>query len=83
MIIHIGNNNYIFEKDIIAILDKKAADGTKKTREFINKLIEDDCLIGDIGVNTKTYIVVSDNKTNTVVYTSIISSKALVNRNIY
>lgn len=83
MIIHIGNNNYIFEKDIIAILDKKAADGTKKTREFISKLIEDDCLIGDLGINTKTYIVVSDNKTNTVVYTSKISSKALVNRNIY
>lgn len=83
MIIHIGNNNYIFEKDIIAILDKKAADSTKKTREFIHKLIEDNCLIGDLGINTKTYIIVSDNKTNTVVYTSKISSKALMNRNIY
>lgn len=30
MIVHIGDNNYIFEKNIIAILDRKAADGTKK-----------------------------------------------------
>lgn len=82
MIIHIGDNNYIFEKDIIAILDKKAAEGTKITREFINRLIEDNCLIGTLDLNTKSYIVVSDNN-NTMVYTSNISSKALANRNTY
>ncbi|CAK7061425.1 DUF370 domain-containing protein [Tissierella carlieri] len=82
MIIHIGENNYIFEKNIIAILDKKAAEGTKKTREFINKLIEDNCVIGSLDQNTKSYIVVSDNN-KTIVYTSNISSKALSNRNIY
>ncbi|WP_353094597.1 extracellular matrix regulator RemB [Tissierella praeacuta] len=82
MIIHIGDNNYIFEKNIIAILDKKAAEGTKITREFINRLIEDNCLIGTLDLNTKSYIVVSDNN-NTMVYTSNISSKALANRNTY
>lgn len=82
MIIHIGDNNYIFEKNIIAILDKKAAEGTKRTREFINKLITDNCLIGSLDLNTKSYIVVSDNN-KTIVYTSNISSKALANRNIY
>lgn len=82
MIIHIGDNNYIFEKNIIAILDKKAADGTKKTREFINKVIEENCLVGSLDLNTKSYIVVSDNN-KTIVYTSNISSKALANRNIY
>ncbi len=82
MIIHIGDNNYIFEKNIIAILDKKAAEGTKRTREFINKLIADNCLIGSLDLNTKSYIVVSDNN-KTIVYTSNISSKALANRNIY
>ena len=83
MIIHIGENNYIFlKKNIIAILDKKAAEGTKKTREFINKLIEDNCVIGSLDQNTKSYIVVSDNN-KTIVYTSNISSKALSNRNIY
>lgn len=82
MIIHIGDNNYIFEKDIIAILDKKAVDATKKSREFINKLIEDDCLVGSLGSAIKSYIIVSD-KDKTKVYTSKISSKALTNRSIY
>lgn len=82
MIIHIGDNNYIFEKDIIAILDKKAAEGTKKTREFISKIIEDNCLIGNLDLNTKSYIIVSDND-KTMVYASNISSKALANRNNY
>ncbi len=82
MIIHIGDNNYIFEKNIIAILDRKAADGTKKTREFINKLIEENSIIGSLDSHTKSYVVVSDNN-KTVLYTSNISSKALSNRNIY
>ncbi len=82
MIIHIGNNNYIYEKDIVAILDKKAADGTKRTRDFINNLIEEDCLIGSLDLNTKSYVVVSHNK-KTFIYTSNISSKALASRNIY
>lgn len=83
MIIHIGNNNYIYEKDIIAILDKKAADGTKKTREFISKLIEDNRLVGDINSKTKSYIIIIEDKKDAVVYTSNISSKTLLNRNIY
>ena len=83
MIIHIGNNNYIYEKDIIAILDKKAADSTKKTRDFISKLIDDNCLIGDIDGKTKSYIITAGNKRNTIIYTSDISSKTLLNRKIY
>ena len=83
MIIHIGNNNYIYEKDIIAILDKKAADGTKKTREFISKLIEDNRLVGDINSKTKSYIITVEDKKDAVVYTSNISSKTWLNRNIY
>lgn len=81
MIIHIGDNNFIYKEDIIAILDKKSAEGTKKTRTFINKLIEDNCVIGNIDHYTKTYIVVSNND-KTMIYTSNISSKTLVNRNI-
>lgn len=54
----------------------------KKTREFINKLIEDNCIIGSLDSHTKSYVVVSDNN-KTVLYTSNISSRALSNRNIY
>ena len=82
MIIHIGDGNYIFQKSIVAILDKRAAEGVKRTREFISKLMEEGCLIGSLDKDVKSYIVVSeDNKT--MLYTSNISSKALSNRNIY
>ena len=81
MIIHIGNNNYIYIKDIVAILDRKSTEASKKSIGFINKLIEDDCIVGNINQYTKTYIVVA-NDHKTMVYTSNISSKALVNRNI-
>ena len=82
MLIHIGDNNYLFKKDIIAILDKKSVDATKKTREFIDKMIKSDCLVGSLDINTKSYIVAKDNK-ETKIYTSKISSKALSNRSIF
>ena len=81
MIIHIGDDNYIFTKDIIAILDKRA-EGTKKTREFINKLIKRKPIVGSLDESIKSYILVSRNN-ETIIYTSNISSKALSNRNTY
>lgn len=82
MIIHIGDNNYVFKRDIIAILDKKSFDSTKKAKEFINKIIEDKCLVGSLNDKIKSYILVSE-KSKTKVYTSKISSKALANRDMY
>lgn len=80
MIIHIGEDNYILKKDIIAILDRKSIDSSKTSRNFINKIIEDKCLIGKLDSYVKSYILVSkENKT--IIYTSNISSKSLANRN--
>lgn len=81
MIIHIGENNFVYQEDIIAILDKKTAEASKKTREFLSKLINSGSIIGSIDEHTKSYILVS-NGNDTTIYTSNISSKALVNRNI-
>lgn len=82
MIIHIGDNNYLFKDNIIAILDKKSADSTKRTRDFINNLIQDNCLVGSLDSKTKSYIIVSE-ENKTKIYTSKISSKALANRNSF
>jgi hypothetical protein len=82
MILHIGDNKYILQEEIIIILDRKSADGSKKTREFINKLIEDNCLIGELNSYTKSYIFVNINN-KTMIYTSKISSKTLLNRGSY
>lgn len=79
MILHIGDNNYILKDDIIAILDRKSADGTKGTREFINSLINNNCLVGELDPSIKSYILVNNDK-KTIIHTSNISSKTLANR---
>lgn len=80
MITHIGNNEFIYNEDIIAILDKKSAEASSKTREFLKTLIDMGRVIGDINQYTKSYIIVSNGKDDTILYTSNISSKALSNR---
>ncbi len=76
---HIGESNYIFKDDIIAILDRKCLESTSLSKEFIHGAIEDNCLIGKLDSSIKTYILVSQyNKI--IIYTSAISSKALAKR---
>ncbi|MBU5437966.1 DUF370 domain-containing protein [Tissierella sp. MSJ-40] len=90
MILHIGENISILERDIISILDKKAVDSSRTTRRFINKLIEEGCLYNTIDKGVKTYIITckkeihSNNrrrKSSYVLYTSNISSTTLAKRN--
>ena len=80
VIIHIGENKYVHKDDIIAILDRKAMDGTKISRSFISNIIKDNCLIGKLDSYVKSYILV-ENENKTIIYTSNISSKVLANRN--
>lgn len=79
MIIHIGNNNYIYKEDIVAILDRDSVT-SGESKSFIEGLMDKKKLIGPMDSKVKSYIiVVRDNRTS--VYTSNISSKALINRN--
>lgn len=82
MILHIGDNKYIMQEDIIIILDRKAADSTKKTKEIINRLVEDNCVIGELDPDVKSYIFAKVNN-KTMIYTSKISSKTLAHRSSY
>ena len=82
MILHIGKDNFVYKDDIIAILDKRSAEASNKTRELISNLVDKGSVIGNIDKYTKSYILVSNGKNNPKIYTSNISSKALVNRNI-
>lgn len=82
MIMHIGEDNFVYKEDIIAILDKRTAEASKKTREFLSNLIGKGAVVGDINEYTKSYILISNGKNNPKIYTSNISSKALINRNI-
>ena len=80
MFIHIGEDSYVFKDDIIAILDKKSMDSTKISRDFIDNIIKDKCLIGKLDSHVKSYILV-EHENKTIIYTSNISSKVLSNRN--
>lgn len=85
--IHIGENISLLEKDIIAILDIKSALESEDTRVFIDKLVENNCLIDGLEKNIKSYIITADNdviEKNSIkkykLYTSSISSKSLLRR---
>lgn len=90
MFLHIGNNNTILEKEIIAILDKKTVDNSEDTKVFIENLIEDGFLLNPNVKDIKTYIVTCTNRFNKEnksyfkkygLYASNISSTALYKRN--
>lgn len=90
MFMHIGNNNTVLEKDIIAILDKKTVDNSEDTKVLIDNLIKDGLLLNTNVKNIKTYIITCTNKFNRKdksyikeygLYTSSISSTALYKRN--
>lgn len=87
MIIHIGENISLLEKDIIAILDINTALESEDTRVFIDDLIKNNCLINGLEKNIKTYIIASNNDVtnrNNInkykLYTSNISSTSLLKR---
>lgn len=80
MFIHIGEDDYIYKNDIIAILDRKSIDSRKISSDFIDSLIKDNCLVGKLDSSVKTYILLSENN-KIKIYTSTISTKALANRN--
>lgn len=82
MFIHIGNNNAVLVKDIIAILDKETVDNSQDTKEFVENLIKKNPLQLTNSNNIKSYIIAKSNTKNSKygIYTSNISSHALYQR---
>jgi len=79
MIIHIGDNISLLEKDILLILDKKSVELSKVNRNLINNLIDNGMLINSIDSDIKSYIIVQE-KESCKLYVSNISSTSLLNR---
>lgn len=87
MNIHIGNNIYLDEKDIIAILNKKTIDESEINFDYINCLIGNGCLKNEVD-NIRTYIVTKQRNKGTEkdhndllnLYVSKISSNSLLKR---
>ncbi|MDR7871415.1 MAG: DUF370 domain-containing protein [Tissierellaceae bacterium] len=88
MIIHIGDNIALFEKDIVAILDIDSVLESKNNKELIESLIKENCLVNYTNDNIKTYIIATDSNYNRnrsglnqyKLYASNISSTSLIKR---
>lgn len=88
MIIHIGGNISLLEKEIVAVLDIDTVLDSKDNNELIENLIKDNCLVNYTNDNIKTYIITSENKSirnrngsnQYKLYASNISSTSLLNR---
>lgn len=73
MFLHIGENNLIPKKEVIAIIDAKTSLKSEDTKRLLESMNENNKLEKE---KIKTYIITSNNK----VYTSNISSKTLLKR---
>ncbi|HLR21687.1 MAG TPA: hypothetical protein VK087_06745 [Tissierellaceae bacterium] len=87
MIIHIGGNIALLEKDIVAILDVDSALESEDSQFFINTLIKSNRLINNLEKDIKSYIITVNNNIDSRdktqrynLYTSNISSTSLLNR---
>lgn len=86
MMVHIGGNITILEKDIVAVLDIDTVLSSKDNNDLIENLIKENCLVNYTNDNIKTYIITSDadfnkNKKNQYkLYASNISSASLLKR---
>ena len=85
MVIHIGDGVSIFERDILAIIDKKSVESSKENQSFINNIISTGYLMNTVD-KIESYIIategarrVRDNKSIRL-YVSNISSTSLCNR---
>lgn len=86
MIVHIGGNITILEKDIVAVLDIDTVLSSKDNNDLIENLIKENCLVNYTNDNIKTYIITSDadvnknRKNQYKLYASNISSASLMKR---
>ena len=58
MFIHIGNNNTVLTKEIIAILDKDTVESSEITRNFVEGFFENNLVLNSNVDNIKTYYII-------------------------
>lgn len=89
MFLHIGDNISIPKSEIVAILDRDTVENSLETKVFIDKLIEEGCLINPSNLKVNSYIITCvkniDRRSRKKflkynLYISSISSKALSER---
>lgn len=79
MIIHLGGDVIIPMEDIVAIIDVETAKNCKDTRQYLERLKDDNKVTVIEGEENKSYILVKQNGQHRV-YVSPISSATLLKR---
>lgn len=79
MYLHIGNNNIVKQKDLIAIYNIESIKETVEYKNLIEKLKETHALIKEDGIEPKS-LIIAKNGDNVIGYISNISSTTIAKR---
>ena len=79
MYLHVGNNNIVKQKDLIAIYNIESIKETKEYKRLIEDLTKRHSLIKEEGVEEKTLVIVKT-EDNIIGYISNISSTTIAKR---
>ncbi len=79
MLLHLGGDDIVFQKDIIAIMDLESTQMSKDTKLFLKRAQEEGIIKNISQEEPKSYIITKINDKN-IIYYSHISSSTLLKR---
>lgn len=79
MYLHLGNETIVNTKNIIAIFDLESTSVSKFSREFL-KTAEEEGFVRNVSAELPKSFIISEEKGQSVVYITNISTKALAGR---
>lgn len=79
MLLHLGGNDIVFQKDIIAIMDLEITKISKDTKIFLKRAQEEGIIENVSQEDPKSFIITKINDKN-IIYYSHISSSTLLKR---
>lgn len=79
MYLHLGRDTVVNTKNIISVLDLESTSVSKYSREFL-KVIEEEGFVKNVSDEIPKSIVICEEKGQSVIYITNISTKALAGR---
>ena len=79
MYLHLGRDTVVNTKNIIAILDLESTSMSKSTRNFL-KIVEEEGFVRNVSEEIPRTVILCEINSQSVVYITNISSKALAGR---
>ena len=79
MYLHLGSDTVVNTANIISIMDLESSSVSKNTREFL-KMAEEEGFVRNVSDEIPKTFIISEEKGQSVIYLTNISSKALAGR---